>query len=28
VYWDLDATPDEKGNQWRMAMGEAKVMWS
>ena len=19
IYWDLDATPDEKGNQWRMA---------
>jgi hypothetical protein len=25
VYWDLDATPDSKGNQWRMAVGEAKV---
>ena len=19
IYWDNDATPDEKGNQWRMA---------
>ena len=19
IYWDLDATPDEKGQQWRMA---------
>ena len=25
VYWDLDATPDAKGNQWRMATGETRV---
>ena len=25
VYWDLDAEPDASGNQWRMAVGEAKV---
>ena len=25
VYWDLDAEPNAKGDQWRMAVGEAKV---
>jgi len=25
VYWDLDATPNDNGNQWRMATDPMRV---
>tara|TARA_X000001388_G_scaffold29546_1_gene20981 strand:+ start:885 stop:1136 length:252 start_codon:yes stop_codon:yes gene_type:complete len=25
IYWDMDATPDAKGNQWRMAKNPFRV---
>ena len=26
IYWDLDATPNENGNQWRKAINPLRVM--